>query len=144
MNAEEVYKGPPTDAAWRSLVGSGYALSMGDKVLRRADWKSTPKPQEGDVTVCAVLQADLLTRVGYTIGRSNGVRYKKALVLDGDSLSFDDKPPSTTAGKDSLVRAWTDGYARGFQDGCSWYRVRHNDGFDDADKLYPDAYPSPK
>ena len=89
MNGKEIYQGPATEAAWRCLIGSGYVLSVDNAVLTRTLWKNAltnalKSEESNDVVVSAVLQESLLTRVGYALGRSNGVRYKRAEVLDGE------------------------------------------------------------
>ena len=99
MNGKEIYQGPATEAAWRWLIGSGYVLSVDNAVLTRTLWETAwtnalKSEESNDVVVSAVLQESLLTRVGYALGRSNGVRYKRVELLDRDMCVS--SPVSTT------------------------------------------------
>ena len=153
MNGKEIYQGPATQAAWRWLISSGYVLSVDNAVQTRTLWKNAltnalKSEESNDVVVSAVLQESLLTRVGYALGPSNGVRYKRVELLDGEYVCFEscfdnNKPPTTTDDHDSLAGAWKASYAQGFADGSSWYNLKHNETCEVADKRCPWRFADP-
>ena len=139
LAGEELYRGPPSPDAWRSLVSCGYQMTTSGEVMKRTDWIN----EDTTGAIQGVLQADVLKAAGYTLGRSNGIRFKKAQVLDGESPEFNDKPPPLPDSKASWAKMWQESYTQGYNDGYNWYRIKHIDGYADADALYPPAFPNP-